>query len=229
MERVVIKKNGRERIEIGVAEYGGKQYLDIRAYYFDADANEWKPTKKGIAIAPDLVKPVLRGIKKVGAPFLELPEPESTGIERKAKKKKKSDKEQRKLQKEMTAAVRGDDLDDDGKAAWESVQKRLKAASKVLKRTLAGAVAEETGVKKKKKNGKGDMDRLIEIGKQAGVKAAMKSINKKLDKIERDAPPARSIKKSKLKSKSKTVETKVKKKKLKEEFAPSKKHKRPNV
>ena len=39
-------------IKIGVTEYNGKKYVDIRKYYKD-ESGEEKPTKKGITMSPE--------------------------------------------------------------------------------------------------------------------------------------------------------------------------------
>jgi len=44
-----IDKGLGNRIHIRISEFRERDYLDIRNYYED-DAGEWKPTRKGIAI-----------------------------------------------------------------------------------------------------------------------------------------------------------------------------------
>lgn len=53
--RVVItelEKGYNEKLIFSLSEFRGKKYADIRVFYED-DEGEWKPTKKGITIAPD--------------------------------------------------------------------------------------------------------------------------------------------------------------------------------
>lgn len=235
MERVIIKKNGRERIEVSVQTYGGKPFLDIRAYYYDAEANDWKPTKKGITIPAPLVKAVSRGVRKVGEPFFELAvDEDATGIERKAKKKKRDPeveaKAQRKLQKAMAAAL------------------------------LEEATALASGKKKKKRPVDDDVEELIEKSAKAGVDIAMKRIKskdketnvttikkkKKKDAVEDDGKEAWESVKKRLKSASEDLKKHIKeiskpigpdgltaderkKKKLKKSEGAAKVHKRPRV
>ena len=44
-----IDKGLGNRIHIRISEFRDRDYLDIRNYYED-DAGEWKPTRKGIAV-----------------------------------------------------------------------------------------------------------------------------------------------------------------------------------
>ena len=53
-----IQKNSTEKIKVTLSEYKGYEFIDVRVYYED-DSGEWRPTKKGIAIAPDKVKELM--------------------------------------------------------------------------------------------------------------------------------------------------------------------------
>jgi len=46
--------------------YKGYEFIDVRVYYED-DNGEWRPTKKGIAIAPDKIEELISLLKK-GSP-----------------------------------------------------------------------------------------------------------------------------------------------------------------
>jgi hypothetical protein len=48
-----INKGKGEIIRVEVGEFKGKKLLNIRVWYTD-EAGEYKPTKKGITIAPEL-------------------------------------------------------------------------------------------------------------------------------------------------------------------------------
>lgn len=56
------KRNATEEVRIGVKEFRGKRYIDLRIYYMD-DKGDWKPTKKGISLntefMPELKQAVL--------------------------------------------------------------------------------------------------------------------------------------------------------------------------
>lgn len=45
-----MERGWNEKIVFSLSQFKGKNYADIRIYYED-DEGEWKPTKKGIAIA----------------------------------------------------------------------------------------------------------------------------------------------------------------------------------
>lgn len=58
-----IQKNSMEKIRVSTETFKGHSFIDIRVYYED-DTGEWKPTKKGIAIAPDKVDSLIELLKK---------------------------------------------------------------------------------------------------------------------------------------------------------------------
>jgi hypothetical protein len=58
-------KNARERIEIRLREYQGRPFVDVRVFYKDGD--QYKPTRKGIAIRPNLLRQVLDGLAQAEA------------------------------------------------------------------------------------------------------------------------------------------------------------------
>jgi len=58
-----IEKNAVEVIRVSWSEYKGHHFLDVRVYYEDGETGEWKPTKKGIAIAPDLLPELIAALQ----------------------------------------------------------------------------------------------------------------------------------------------------------------------
>ena len=60
-ERVVVKKNSRESIVISENSFNGREFIDLRVFYEDAD--ELKPTKKGVAISVDKLSEVIAGLQ----------------------------------------------------------------------------------------------------------------------------------------------------------------------
>lgn len=58
-----IEKNPVEKIMITLSEFKKKKYVDLRIYFMNDDM-EWKPTKKGVTIAPDLIDQVIEALKK---------------------------------------------------------------------------------------------------------------------------------------------------------------------
>ncbi|NLY18365.1 MAG: transcriptional coactivator p15 [Clostridiaceae bacterium] len=45
-----IKKNNREEIQIKKVAKNGKDYVDIRTFWYDSDEDLYKPSQKGLAI-----------------------------------------------------------------------------------------------------------------------------------------------------------------------------------
>jgi hypothetical protein len=54
VESIVIQKSPIEQLRIARREYKGHEFIDVRTYYQN-DAGEWCPTRKGITIAIDLL------------------------------------------------------------------------------------------------------------------------------------------------------------------------------
>jgi hypothetical protein len=63
-----IERNPTERLRISTENFKGRDYIDLRIYY-EADGGEWKPTKKGVTIAPDKVDEVIELLGKAGQEF----------------------------------------------------------------------------------------------------------------------------------------------------------------
>lgn len=47
-----VGKHSNEQILIGLREFRGTRFIDIRAY-FETDDGEWRPTKKGVTLPID--------------------------------------------------------------------------------------------------------------------------------------------------------------------------------
>ena len=56
-------KVGTGIIRVKKSEYKGYKFIDVRRYY-EAENGEFLPTKKGIAIALDIVDEVIEAIKE---------------------------------------------------------------------------------------------------------------------------------------------------------------------
>jgi hypothetical protein len=48
-----IAKNSREEIQIKKVEKSGKKYVDIRVFWYDSNADEFRPSQKGVTVAFD--------------------------------------------------------------------------------------------------------------------------------------------------------------------------------
>jgi hypothetical protein len=49
-----IGRSPLEKVIVATREYNGHRFVDLRIFYLD-DSDEWKPTKRGITVAPDQV------------------------------------------------------------------------------------------------------------------------------------------------------------------------------
>lgn len=54
-----IERSATERTEIGISEYKGRKYLDLRVFYTTDEGITWNPTKKGITVAPEKIQEVI--------------------------------------------------------------------------------------------------------------------------------------------------------------------------
>ena len=57
-----IQKNQKEKIIVSTNEYKGNKFIDLRVHYEDEVSSEYKPTKKGIALSPKVIKEVVEMI-----------------------------------------------------------------------------------------------------------------------------------------------------------------------
>ncbi len=58
MEKQIAQfEKGEDVIRVALTEFRKRQYIEIRTYYM-AEDGEWRPTKKGITLSPDLMKEV---------------------------------------------------------------------------------------------------------------------------------------------------------------------------
>ncbi|HBA54646.1 transcriptional coactivator p15/PC4 family protein [Syntrophorhabdus aromaticivorans] len=56
-------ERGKDRIIVSQKEFKGKEYVDIRVYFENAEG-EWIPTKKGISISYDNVDEIITLLQK---------------------------------------------------------------------------------------------------------------------------------------------------------------------
>lgn len=55
-------RNAEETLQVSLATFKGRTYVDIRLYYTDADG-QLKPTKKGVTVPPDLWDQFRQGVR----------------------------------------------------------------------------------------------------------------------------------------------------------------------
>ncbi len=66
-----IDRNERERVQIAVNEYKGKSYLDLRIFYTTDGGDSWKPTQKGVTIAPEHLDTLIDAVEEAKKEFME--------------------------------------------------------------------------------------------------------------------------------------------------------------
>ena len=50
-------EKGEDIVRVSLTEFKGRQYVEVRTYYM-ADDGEWKPTRKGITLSPEMMRQV---------------------------------------------------------------------------------------------------------------------------------------------------------------------------
>jgi len=64
METIKIKKNDAVEIQISESEFNGRKFINVRDYFLDKNTNEYKPTKKGVAMSPEIWEQLLLELKR---------------------------------------------------------------------------------------------------------------------------------------------------------------------
>ncbi len=59
-----LEKNSLQKIRVTSETYKGHDFIDIRVYYQEEAEDDYKPSKKGIAIAPDKIGELIALLKK---------------------------------------------------------------------------------------------------------------------------------------------------------------------
>ena len=57
-------KNALEEIRVSINIFRGKEYIDIRIYYKSEDG-EYRPSKKGVTLSPELLPELKEAVKKL--------------------------------------------------------------------------------------------------------------------------------------------------------------------
>jgi hypothetical protein len=50
-------EKGEDIVRVTLSEFKGRQYVNVRIYYMN-DEGEWKPTRKGITLSPEMMRDV---------------------------------------------------------------------------------------------------------------------------------------------------------------------------
>ncbi len=57
-------KNALEEIRVSLNVFRGRQYIDIRTYY-KSDEGEYRPSKKGVTLSPELLPDLQEAVNKL--------------------------------------------------------------------------------------------------------------------------------------------------------------------
>ncbi len=66
-----IDRSDRERVQISVNEYKGRSYLDLRIFYTTDGGETWRPTQKGITVAPEHLDTLIDAVEESKKEFME--------------------------------------------------------------------------------------------------------------------------------------------------------------
>lgn len=67
-----IDRNDRERLQIAINEYKGKSYLDLRIFYTTDGGESWRPTQKGVTVAPEGLETLKDAVEEAMKEFLAI-------------------------------------------------------------------------------------------------------------------------------------------------------------
>ncbi len=62
----IIEKSDTAQIRVDVAEFKGRQRLDVREYFLPEGGKDWMPTKRGINVLADKAGELIEAIKTEG-------------------------------------------------------------------------------------------------------------------------------------------------------------------
>ena len=80
---LIIEKSSREQVRIGINEFKGAEYIDIRSFY-DVSGG-FRPSKKGVTIPTRLYGELVKGILELGSTLGVLDEPDGVTPAKQAK------------------------------------------------------------------------------------------------------------------------------------------------
>lgn len=61
-----ITKNNREEIQVKQVAKSGKEYVDIRVFWYDSNDDTYKPSQKGVAVPLDALSELKEILEKIG-------------------------------------------------------------------------------------------------------------------------------------------------------------------
>ena len=67
-----IDRNDRERLHISINEYKGKSYLDLRIFFTTDKGETWRPTQKGVTVAPEGLETLRDAVEEAMKEFMAI-------------------------------------------------------------------------------------------------------------------------------------------------------------
>lgn len=67
-----IDRSEREKLHISVNEYKGRVSLDLRIFYTTDNGENWRPTQKGVTVAPEHLDDLIDAIEEAKKEFMEV-------------------------------------------------------------------------------------------------------------------------------------------------------------
>ena len=64
--RIDIPKNTREVIRVQRTQFKGYELVDVRVFYQDEDAGEYRPSRKGISLKQNLLPQLINALEGLG-------------------------------------------------------------------------------------------------------------------------------------------------------------------
>ncbi|HSX78770.1 MAG TPA: transcriptional coactivator p15/PC4 family protein [Candidatus Saccharimonadia bacterium] len=64
------EKNATEVVRVSITEYRKRQFIDVRIYYSD-DEGQYRPTKKGVSLSPEVYPDFKRAMAALEKTLLE--------------------------------------------------------------------------------------------------------------------------------------------------------------
>lgn len=67
MASITIEKNAREDVRLGISEYKGKMYLQLRVWYPDSHTGEMRPSHEGFTLQPSKLPELITALQQLEA------------------------------------------------------------------------------------------------------------------------------------------------------------------
>jgi len=65
-----IPRNTNEEIRVSICEFRGYTFIDVRVHFYDG--GEWRPTRKGVTLPPEMYPELALAVEALGACLVEM-------------------------------------------------------------------------------------------------------------------------------------------------------------